>query len=121
MQKRAQQQLRYRNKHFPITLYSDNSNKQILINEINLNRNKFLTSPVTHDEFGKHKFTVRFQVLTAANMKTAVFWVVAPRRLVEVYRRYRTACCLLNKAIVLTTGRNNLEELPSSKIRCVKT
>jgi hypothetical protein len=38
--------------------------------------------------------SVRFQVLTAASMKMAVFWVVAPRRLVEVYRRFRGACCL---------------------------
>jgi hypothetical protein len=36
---------------------------------------------------------VRFQVLTAADMKMAVFWVVAPCSLVEVYRRFRGACC----------------------------
>jgi hypothetical protein len=30
---------------------------------------------------------VRFQVLTAASMKMAVFWVVAPCSLVDVYRR----------------------------------
>jgi hypothetical protein len=30
---------------------------------------------------------VRFQVLTAASMKIAVFWDVAPCSLVEVYRR----------------------------------
>jgi hypothetical protein len=27
-------------------------------------------------------------------MKMAVFWVVAPYSLVEVYRRFRGACCL---------------------------
>jgi hypothetical protein len=37
---------------------------------------------------------VRFQVLTAASMKMAVFWVVAPCSLVEVYWRFRGACCL---------------------------
>jgi hypothetical protein len=41
-----------------------------------------------------YKIWVRFQVLTAASMKTAVFWVVAPCSLVEVYRRFRGACCL---------------------------
>jgi hypothetical protein len=30
---------------------------------------------------------VRFQVLTAANMKMTLFWDVAPSSLVEVYRR----------------------------------
>jgi hypothetical protein len=30
--------------------------------------------------------TVRFEVLTAASMKMAVFWVVAPCSLVEVYQ-----------------------------------
>jgi hypothetical protein len=36
---------------------------------------------------------VRFQVLIAASVKMAVFWVVAPCSLVEVYRRFRGACC----------------------------
>jgi hypothetical protein len=27
-------------------------------------------------------------------MNMAVFWVVAPNSLVEVYRRFRAACCL---------------------------
>jgi hypothetical protein len=36
----------------------------------------------------------RMQVLTAASMKMAVFWVVAPCGLVEVYRRFTGACCL---------------------------
>jgi hypothetical protein len=38
--------------------------------------------------------TVRFQVLTAASTKMAVFWVVAPCSLVEVYRRFSGAWCL---------------------------
>jgi hypothetical protein len=29
---------------------------------------------------------MRFEVLTAANMKLAVFWVVAPCNLAEIYR-----------------------------------
>jgi hypothetical protein len=37
---------------------------------------------------------VRFQVLTAASMKMAVFWVVAQCSLVEVYRLFTGACCL---------------------------
>jgi hypothetical protein len=40
------------------------------------------------------KFYVRFQVLTAASMKMAVFWVVALCSLVEVYSRFRGAYCL---------------------------
>jgi hypothetical protein len=37
---------------------------------------------------------VGFKVLTAADMKMAVFWVVAPCSLVDVYRRFRGSCCL---------------------------
>jgi hypothetical protein len=40
---------------------------------------------------------VIFQVLKAANMKMAVLWVVAPCSLVEVYRRFRGACCLYHQ------------------------
>jgi hypothetical protein len=36
----------------------------------------------------------RFEILTAASMKMAVFWVVALCSLVEVYRRFRGTCCL---------------------------
>jgi hypothetical protein len=45
-----------------------------------------------HEEFT----FVRFQVLTAANMKMAVLGVVEPCSLVEVHRRFRCACCLHN-------------------------
>jgi hypothetical protein len=38
-------------------------------------------------------FSVRFQVLIAASMNMAVFWVVAPCSLVEVLRRFRGTCC----------------------------
>jgi hypothetical protein len=37
---------------------------------------------------------VKFQVLKAASMKMAVFWVVARCNLVEVCRRFRGAYCL---------------------------
>jgi hypothetical protein len=30
----------------------------------------------------------------AVSMKMAVFWVVAPYNLVEVYQRFRGPCCL---------------------------
>jgi hypothetical protein len=35
-----------------------------------------------------------FEVLTAVSMKIAVFWVVAPCSLVEVYQRFRDPCYL---------------------------
>jgi hypothetical protein len=35
-----------------------------------------------------------FEVLTAASPNTAVFWVVAPCSRLEIYQRYRSACCL---------------------------
>jgi hypothetical protein len=37
---------------------------------------------------------VEFEVLTAVSTKMAVFWVVAPCNLVEVYQRFRGPCCL---------------------------
>jgi hypothetical protein len=37
--------------------------------------------------------TVRFEVLAAASMKMAVFWVVVPCSLVEVYQRFRVSPC----------------------------
>jgi hypothetical protein len=36
----------------------------------------------------------RFQVLTTANTKMNVFWVVVPCSPVEVYRRFRGDCCV---------------------------
>jgi hypothetical protein len=35
-----------------------------------------------------------YQVLTAASIKMSVFWIVAPCILVEVFRRFKGACCL---------------------------
>jgi hypothetical protein len=37
---------------------------------------------------------VGFEVLTVSSMKMAVFWVVVPCSLVEVYQRFRGPCCL---------------------------
>jgi hypothetical protein len=37
---------------------------------------------------------VRFHVLKAVSTKMAVFWVVAPCSLVEVYQRFRRTYCL---------------------------
>jgi hypothetical protein len=37
---------------------------------------------------------VGFEVLTAVSTKMAVFWVVVPCSLVEVYQRFRGPCCL---------------------------
>jgi hypothetical protein len=37
---------------------------------------------------------VRFHVLKAASIKMAVFWVVSPCSLVEIYRRFRHTCYL---------------------------
>jgi hypothetical protein len=40
------------------------------------------------------EINVRFQVLNAANMRMAVFWVVTPCSLIKFYRRFRDTCCL---------------------------
>jgi hypothetical protein len=41
---------------------------------------------------------VGFEVLTAASMKMAVFWVVVPCSLVELYRRFRGTFCLTRRS-----------------------
>jgi hypothetical protein len=41
-----------------------------------------------------NKIMGEIQVLTAASMKMAVLWVVAPCSLVEVYRCFRSTCRL---------------------------
>jgi hypothetical protein len=56
------------------------------------------------EEYSKFYYSkwvfVRFQVLTAASMKMAVFEVVVPCSLVEVYRRFRGTCCLHRVALI---------------------
>jgi hypothetical protein len=37
---------------------------------------------------------VGFEVLTAVGTKMAVFWVIVPCSMVEVYQRFRGPCCL---------------------------
>jgi hypothetical protein len=43
---------------------------------------------------------VGFEVLMVMSMKIAVFWVVAPYSLVEVYQRFRGTCCLHHQALI---------------------
>jgi hypothetical protein len=39
--------------------------------------------------------SARLEVLTAVITKMAVFWVVAPCSVVEVYQHFRSPCCLI--------------------------
>jgi hypothetical protein len=50
------------------------------------------------------KVKVGFEVLTALSTKIAVFWVVAPCSLVEVYGRFRGPCCLHHKGDKSSSG-----------------
>jgi hypothetical protein len=52
-------------------------------------------------------FRVRFQVLTVTNMKIVVFWVVAPGSLIQVYRHFRSACCLHNQVLMKEAVRTS--------------
>jgi hypothetical protein len=49
-------------------------------------------------------------------MKIAVFWVVAPCSLVEVYQRFRGPCCLHHQGVALLQPRRQ----QSSNRTCVK-
>jgi hypothetical protein len=61
--------------------------------------------------FGYIRALVRFEVLTAVSTKMAVFWVVAPCSLVEVYQRFRGPCCLHHQGDHRpTTRRYNPED-----------
>jgi hypothetical protein len=46
----------------------------------------------THGITGERCIFVGFEVLTAVSTKMAVFWVVVPCSLVEVYQRFRGPC-----------------------------
>jgi hypothetical protein len=48
--------------------------------------------PVVYSTIRTERVKVGFEVLTAVSMKIAVFWVVAPCSLVEVYQRFRGPC-----------------------------
>jgi hypothetical protein len=54
--------------------------------------NLFLSSPASKPLVNAN--SLGFEVLMAVNTKMAVFWVVAPCSLVEVYQRFRGPCCL---------------------------
>jgi hypothetical protein len=53
----------------------------------------------------KNMKTVGFEVLKAVSTKVAVFCVVAPCSLVEVYQRFRGPCCLHHQGIGATTQK----------------
>jgi hypothetical protein len=59
---------------------------------------------------------VRFQVLTAVTMKMAVFWVVAPCSLVEVYIALRGACRLHRRGDYNDVGSKHLCYVPEDSI-----
>jgi hypothetical protein len=48
---------------------------------------------------------VGFEVFTAVSMMMAVFWVVAPCSLVELYQRFRGPCCLHHQGNRPTTQK----------------
>jgi hypothetical protein len=60
----------------------------------------------------KRSMLVGFEVLTAVSTKTAVFWVVAPCSLLEVYQRFKGPCCLHHQGddFYQTTWRYNPED-----------
>jgi hypothetical protein len=53
-----------------------------------------VTAPLKVPRISNMQQCVGFEVLTAVSTKMAVFWVVAPCSLVEVYQRFRGPCCL---------------------------
>jgi hypothetical protein len=52
----------------------------------------------------KIQHSVRFQILTPANLKMTAFWDIAPCSLVEVDRRFRCAYCLHHQGDVRLHG-----------------
>jgi hypothetical protein len=66
---------------------------------------------------------VRFQFLTAASMKMAVFWVVALCNLVEFYRRFRDAYSLHHQGDRPDYGGNIPEDsqLPTRRLENLKS
>jgi hypothetical protein len=61
-----------------------------------MDENNTLSRPVTV-RIGRDY--VRFEVLTAVSTKMAVFWVVAPCSLVEIYHRFRGPCCVHHQSV----------------------
>jgi hypothetical protein len=70
--------------------------------ETNVYAGSFLLTLASYFVFALNSFClleiilyyVRLDIITMANMKMAVFLVVVPRSLVEVYRRFRAPCCI---------------------------
>jgi len=50
---------------------------------------------------------VRYEVLRALIMKTAIFWNVSPHGLVELYRRFIQICCLQHPGQMNTPSVDN--------------
>jgi hypothetical protein len=60
------------------------------------------------------------QALTAMRMKMAVFWNFAPCRLLEVYRRFRSACCLHYHSDVVAASTSETSVKVYQTTRCNK-
>jgi hypothetical protein len=66
------------------------------------------------------RILIRIEVLTAVSTKMAVFWVVAPCSLVEVYQRFGGPCCLLAlqpRRLPSSQGFSRLSQYPSGYLR----
>jgi hypothetical protein len=63
----------------------------------------FSAPPINGAKLGTLQCSVvGFEVLTAVSTKMAVFWVVAPCSLVEVYQRFRGPWCLHHQGDIAT-------------------
>jgi hypothetical protein len=91
------------------------------LNFLSLSRNALLFQTKVY-------YHVGFEILMAVSTKMAVFWVVAPCSLVEVYQHFRGPCCSIIRAsetlvnFYQTTWRYNPEDsrlrlLPCSQIQ----
>jgi hypothetical protein len=76
----------------------------------------FVTNLMLYNLLNKLCIRVGFEVLTAVSTKMAVFWVVAPWSLVEVYQRFRGPCYLHHQGDE-TTRRYNPEDSHQTKHR----
>jgi hypothetical protein len=77
--------------------HSQNSGKYCSLATKSINDSKYKShQDESHHELYAHKTNrkVGFEVLTAAIMKMAVFWVAVLCSLVEVYLHFRCTCCL---------------------------
>jgi hypothetical protein len=50
----------------------------------------------SYKEFILQLMIVRFEVITAADMKMSVFWIAVPCSLIQIYRHFKGACYLLH-------------------------